>query len=151
MLKIVSLVNQMKVVLIVRTNSSNIRCTESLPQRGRGTALAVDEESTFLMIIFRRFFLCHPSGHNAAGSRIFFITFFACAKKVTQESTPRNLRFLWLFPFAARRRHGLCDGARPPPYRQRPARFDQNASTAPLRSFAVSSGSRRGVCLNCLR
>ena len=49
-----------------------------------------DEESTFLMIFFRRFFLCHPSGHNAAGSRIFFITFFACAKKVTKESTPRE-------------------------------------------------------------
>ena len=45
MLKIDSLVNQMKVVLIIRTNSSNIRCTESLPRRGRGTALAVDEES----------------------------------------------------------------------------------------------------------
>ena len=34
----------------------------------------------------------------------------------------------------------------PIPYRQRPARFDQNASTAPLRSFAVSSERSHGVC-----
>ena len=49
-----------------------------------------DEESTFLMIIFRRIFLRYPAAHNARGSRIFFITFFACAKKVTKESTPRE-------------------------------------------------------------
>ena len=40
--------------------------------------------------------------------------------------------------------------ARPPPYRQRPARFDHEASRAPLPSFAVSIGSRREACRKLL-
>ena len=46
----------------------------------------------------RSFCLLMPIRPQRGRVRVFFITFFACAKKVTQESTPRNLRFLWLFP-----------------------------------------------------
>ena len=57
----------------------------SLPQRGRGTALAVDEESTFLMIIFRRFFLRYPAAHNARGFP--FLRSFLCA---SQRNEPKK-------------------------------------------------------------
>ena len=63
----------------------------AFPSGEGGTSLRVtDEESTFPKIYFRRIFLRYPAAHNARGSRIFFITFFACAKKVTKESTPRE-------------------------------------------------------------
>ena len=46
----------------------------------------------------KKFLLTYAHPATTRPGQKFFITFFACAKKVTQESTPRNLRFLWLFP-----------------------------------------------------
>ena len=57
----------------------------------------------------------------------------------------------FLLAAARGRRHWLCDGARPPPFSLYPARFDQNASTAPLQSWVVSSERSRGVCRKRLR
>ena len=72
------------------------------------------------------------------------------SNKVPQESTPRNLRFLWLFPFAAKRRLALRERF-PPPFSLHPALLGQELSRAPFRSFGFSSGCSRGVSGKRLR
>ena len=72
--------------------------------------------------------------------RRFFITFFACAKKVTQESTPREPMVPpgpFLSAAARGRRHWLTGGACPPPYRSPPALLGQEYSRAPFLSASA--------------